>query len=223
MALPARHFWDAAFYREHAPGFMVADPRPGAPAHHVIWKGDTDQEGWFIHGYKSAWLPAALLDAHRQAGLADALFRSSRHWSVALHFNKGLAGAPPAELDAARATATNPAVLDAFALAIVATGGPPARPGIPGHEPDLTLARQHAASIDAATSELRKLVAEPGSYVSESNYFEPNWQRSFWGSNYPRLLAVKRRYDPDGLFLVHHGVGSEEWSADGFTRPAGGR
>jgi hypothetical protein len=32
---------------------------------------------------------------------------------------------------------------------------------------------------------------------------------------------VKDRYDPDGLFFVHHGVGSEDWSADGFTRLAG--
>jgi hypothetical protein len=32
------------------------------------------------------------------------------------------------------------------------------------------------------------------------------------------LREVKRTYDPDGLFFVHHGVGSEEWSADGFTR-----
>ena len=31
-------------------------------------------------------------------------------------------------------------------------------------------------------------------------------------------LEVKNRYDPDGLFFVHHGVGSERWSADGFTR-----
>jgi FAD/FMN-containing dehydrogenase len=37
-------------------------------------------------------------------------------------------------------------------------------------------------------------------------------------SNYQRLLEIKRRYDPDGLFTVHHGVGSEDWSADGFTR-----
>jgi hypothetical protein len=29
---------------------------------------------------------------------------------------------------------------------------------------------------------------------------------------------VKNLYDPDGLFFVHHGVGSERWSADGFTR-----
>ena len=66
--------------------------------------------------------------------------------------------------------------------------------------------------------ELRKLVPNAGSYVSESNFFEPNWQQSFWGSNYARLLAVKAQYDPDGLFFVHHGVGSEGWSADGFTK-----
>jgi hypothetical protein len=36
--------------------------------------------------------------------------------------------------------------------------------------------------------------------------------------NYERLLAVKDKYDPDGLFIVHHGVGSERWSQDGFTR-----
>jgi hypothetical protein len=29
---------------------------------------------------------------------------------------------------------------------------------------------------------------------------------------------VKARYDPHGLFFVHHGVGSEDWSADGFMR-----
>ena len=42
----------------------------------------------------------------------------------------------------------------------------------------------------------------------------------FWGPHYERLLAIKRRYDPDGLFFVHHGVGSEAWSDDGFTRIA---
>ena len=65
---------------------------------------------------------------------------------------------------------------------------------------------------------LLEVVDEPGSYVSESDYFESQWRRTFWGANYPRLAAVKKQYDPDGLFFVHHGVGSEQWSADGFTR-----
>ena len=54
--------------------------------------------------------------------------------------------------------------------------------------------------------------------MSESNYFNPQWQTAYWGENYARLRAVKAKYDPDGLFFVHNGVGSEAWSADGFTR-----
>jgi len=36
------------------------------------------------------------------------------------------------------------------------------------------------------------------------------------------LQTVKAKYDPEGLFFVHHGVGSEDWSDDGFTRLKGG-
>ena len=67
---------------------------------------------------------------------------------------------------------------------------------------------------------MREVAPAGGSYVSESNYFNPSWSEAFWGTNYPRLRAIKRKYDPDGLFFVHHGVGSEEWTADGFTRVA---
>ena len=92
-------------------------------------------------------------------------------------------------------------------------GEPPAYPGVAGHEPDSARARTSAQSIGRAIGELRALVPGAGSYVAESNYFEADWQQSFWGSNYARLLAVKRQTDPDGLFRVHHGVGSETWSA----------
>lgn len=45
------------------------------------------------------------------------------------------------------------------------------------------------------------MVPVKGSYLNETDYFEENWQESFWGSNYKKLLAVKNTYDPDGLFL----------------------
>ena len=215
-AMPARNWWDAAWRLANDADSVRADARPGASPGNVYWRGNAIEVNIFIYGYESIWLPATLLsDPDR---LADTLFRASRRYAVGLHFNKGLAGAPADRVAAARDTATNPAVLDAFALAIVATGAPQSGPGQPGHEPDLAKGRAQAAEVAAASDILRSVVPSPGSYVSESNYFERTFQSSYWGPNYSRLSAVKKKYDPDGLFFVHNGVGSEEWSRDGFTR-----
>jgi FAD/FMN-containing dehydrogenase len=220
-SLPARYWWDPEWRAQHRHPVFVADSRPSAHPGDVWWTGDAGQVGQFLYGFESLWLPASLLQDDSQERLVNALFASSRHWEVELHFNKGLAGAPADAIAAARDTATNPAVLDAFALAIIASGEGHAYPGLGGHEPDLTAARKEAAAVAKSMDELRKLAPNGGSYVSESNFFERVWQQSFWGSNYPRLQAVKAKYDPEGLFFVHHGVGSEEWSPDGFTRPTG--
>jgi len=218
LAAPARHLWDAEFLRKYLPDAIVSDDRPDAPRNRFAWAGDREQVGSFIHGYQSAWLPATLLQPGRQSRLVDALFAASQHRDFELHFNKGLAGAPADTIARARDTATHPQVLDAFALLICANGGPPAYPGMPGAKPDLAKARHEATAIDQAMDAIRAVAPDAGSYVSESDYFLRDWQQGFWGSNYPRLAAAKRKYDPDGLFFVHHGVGSEDWSADGFTR-----
>lgn len=211
--ISSRYWWDLT----RNPS-LIRDQRPGAPAFHGCWKGDVAQVGMLLHGFESLWLPAGLLRTGRQAALTQALFAASRHKQLELHFNKGLAGAPADAIAAARETATNPAVLDAFALVIIADGEGPAYPGMPRSPVDKVVARGNADSITAAAQELRKLVPDAGSYVSESNYFNARWQAAYWGGNYPRLRAVKARYDPDGLFFCHNGVGSEEWSADGFIR-----
>ena len=75
-------------------------------------------------------------------------------------------------LAAAKDTAMNPVVLDAFALAIIAGSSAPAFPEMTGHEPDLAAARRDADAINRAMDELLKVVTHPGSYVSESNFFE---------------------------------------------------
>ena len=241
-SLPAQRMWDMQWLKEHWPEIAIPDTnaliglfdyalahvfqqpifeiddRPEAGPNNTWWKGDAGQVGWFIWGYESLWLPASLLESDSQQRLADALFSSSRYSSVGLHFNKGLAGAPQEAIAAAKDTAMNPAVLKAFALAIVADGQGPAYPGIPGHEPSVAEGRTAAGRIDKCIDQLRAVTGQTGAYVSESNYFEKGWQQAYWGSNYPRLAVIKKKYDPDGLFFVHNGVGSEQWSPDGFTK-----
>lgn len=218
ITLLARHMWDPAFLRKFASNSIGTDDQPGAPEENIYWKGDGEQSGQFLHGYHSGWLSQDLLKDENIGQLTNAFFETSRLWSFSLHINKGLAGTRPEEKEAAANTAMNPAVLDAFALLILAGEGGPAMMGVAGHEPNMTEARDGAISMRWAMEKLKKMVPLKGSYVSETDYFEENWQESFWGSNYKKLLAVKNTYDPHGLFFVHHGVGSEDWSADGFTK-----
>jgi len=221
MAVPARHFWDADFYRQHAQQLMVPDDRPGTPDYHMVWAGNRGEVGWFIQAFQSAWLPDALLAPGRQAALADALFAASRRHGFELHFNKGMGGGEPEAIARTRDTAMNPQVTAAFALAICANGSDPAFPGMPGPRPDLAQARRTATAVERVMEALRTVAPDAGSYVSESDYFLRDWQHGFWGANYARLARAKRRYDPEGLFFVHHGVGSEGWSEDGFSHRAG--
>jgi len=217
QAIPARLFWNPAIMTA-LPGVTTSDNRPGAPKAHFHWAGDGDQVGQVIQAYQSAWLSKSLLEPDRRAALVDALVHAAATWGVSLHCNKGLAGAPDVALARTADTAMNPAVLDAFALAITGATEPPAYPGIAGHEPDVAGGRRKADLVRAALAPLLALPAKPASYISETDYFEADWQAAFWGEHYERLKRIKRRYDPDGLFFVHHSVGSEGWSADGFSR-----
>jgi FAD/FMN-containing dehydrogenase len=214
-AWDARTWWDL----DKRSSVFSRDMREGAPRHHAWGKGDQGEVGIFLHGYDSLWLPSSLLQRESQQSLADALFAASRHQMVRLHIGKGLAGAPSEVRAAARQTATNPAVVDAFTLVIIAEGErPPAYPGYARPAMNMAAARKNARDIDMAAAELRKIAPDSGSYVSESNYFNRAWQNEYWGENYPTLRTIKSKYDPEGMFFVHHGVGSEDWSADGFTR-----
>lgn len=217
-SIPFRRWWDVDWRRDHHQNVYKTDSRPGASPGNVWWNGDSFQVGWFIWGYESLWLPAALLQDDQQASLANALFAASRHNAVGLHFNKGLAGASAETIQAAKDTATNPAVLGAFALAIIGNGQQPAYPGVPNHEPDLVNGRKAAIAVHEAMNALRTIVPNGGAYVSESNYFQAGFQHAYWGANHSRLAKIKQKYDPDGLFFVHNGVGSEQWSTDGFTK-----
>jgi hypothetical protein len=63
-----------------------------------------------------------------------------------------------------------------------------------------------------------------GAYLSESDRMEPNFQWSFYGSYYPKLLALKQKFDAKNVFWAATAVGSEFFqveSVDGLPNENG--
>ncbi|KAF7340731.1 FAD-binding domain-containing protein [Mycena sanguinolenta] len=53
-------------------------------------------------------------------------------------------------------------------------------------------------------------------YSNEADVNEPHFQTTFFGPNYAKLTGIKAKYDPDDLFIVGAGVGSERWDEWGL-------
>ncbi|KAE8379903.1 hypothetical protein BDV26DRAFT_279974 [Aspergillus bertholletiae] len=92
-----------------------------------------------------------------------------------------------------------------------------------GWEPNATLAEQEAVKknlTDVEVPILRSVEGadKMGAYLNEANAYESEFQESFWGENYQRLLTIKKKWDPEGLFVVRRGVGSEQWDEWGLCR-----
>jgi hypothetical protein len=199
LTIPARKMWDPEFWKSQHPENIIPDPED---PRRYWWAGNQGEVGKSWYTYQSRWIPFAALSE------PDFLYRASRHWPVGLHLNKGLSGAAAEALQREAETSVNPKALEAAGLAILSSG-------IIG-TPDPQEAAANIARVDQAMNILKEACPGAGSYVNEADYFEENWQREFWGVHYPRLLSIKRRYDPIGLFHCHHGVGSEGWSEDGM-------
>ncbi|EUC62674.1 isoamyl alcohol oxidase, putative [Rhizoctonia solani AG-3 Rhs1AP] len=61
--------------------------------------------------------------------------------------------------------------------------------------------------VELAIAPLRLLTPGGSSYQNEGDVYEPNWETSFWGSNYDRLRELKQKFDPDSLLDCWHCVG----------------
>jgi len=48
----------------------------------------------------------------------------------------------------------------------------------------------------------------------QASLWEEDWKYAFFGDHYAALKLIKDKYDPNLLFVVSEGVGSEDWDPD---------
>lgn len=82
---------------------------------------------------------------------------------------------------------------------------------------DAMLAREDALT-NSIMPQLEAVTPGAGSYLNEANFREADWQEQFYGVNYPRLLTIKKKYDPHSLLYATTAVGSEAWTPDAAGR-----
>lgn len=187
---------------------VIMDDRPEALDGYFWWKGNAVEVGAYWGGYQGHGLPLEKLQ-NNPGELAEALFNASRTSLILLQTNKALAGEPEEARKRDETTSINPSVFNNAAFVTLADWVQNKYVGIAGHEPDEALAQEQFDGVNKAMGYITAVTPDGGSYSNEGYYFEEDWQKQFWGSNYPQLLEVKKKYDPTNLFHVHHGVGSE--------------
>lgn len=77
--------------------------------------------------------------------------------------------------------------------------------------PFVDMQAQQARITYGIMPQIEAATPDAGAYINEADFQQRDWQNVFFGSNYARLLEVKRRYDPKGVFWNAIAVGSERW------------
>ncbi|CAE6442278.1 unnamed protein product [Rhizoctonia solani] len=78
----------------------------------------------------------------------------------------------------------------------------------PNSIPEETV-RQIKTNVTRVTQEVGEVAdLDHGSYFNEADPAEPRWKQAFFGSHYSRLLRIKQKVDPNGLFTCNRCVGS---------------
>lgn len=60
----------------------------------------------------------------------------------------------------------------------------------------------------------REWSPDSGAYLNEGNPYTSEFQKAFYGENYEKLLAIKKKHDPTETLYILSGVGSENWDYD---------
>lgn len=81
----------------------------------------------------------------------------------------------------------------------------------PADATDAVIAQASETLTNDWIAKWRAVSPGSGTYMSEADINEPDFQQSFYGEYYPRLYNLKQKYDPTGLFYAPTAVGSEDW------------
>ncbi|KAK2616626.1 hypothetical protein QQS21_000449 [Conoideocrella luteorostrata] len=147
----------------------------------------------------SFWLVSRLIPEDKLTGseqeLGEALWSALQSIGSVQFFlvgGKGVQAAKPG------VNAVNPAWRKAYVHALAARGFQPFNE---------TASREAVKTLDESFEALRALTPDSGAYINEALPFERNWQETFWGANYERLLQIKRHIDPEDVLWCAPCVG----------------
>ncbi|KAM0797358.1 FAD/FMN-containing isoamyl alcohol oxidase MreA [Usnea florida] len=76
------------------------------------------------------------------------------------------------------------------------------------------MVRLQAEMTNVLVPQLEAITPGSGCYLNEGDPYQPDWQETFYGVNYPRLRAIKAKYDPNDIFYGTTAVGSDEWELE---------
>ena len=217
-AFPPAKTWDLNYWKQHKPKMVIPNNFEGSAPGQYWWAGDDGQVSEYWYTYQSWWLPIKFFALDHINQTAQLFYNASRYHNFSLHIQKGLAGGSKLALAGQTKTSLNPAAYHAATLVLMAAGTTKYYPGVKGSRLNKREAFTQLKAVNKAMALFRAAAPNTGSYANEADYFQKNWQHAFWGNNYERLLAIKNKYDPRGLFYCHHCVGSEYWQAQGMCR-----
>ncbi|KAL4062935.1 hypothetical protein J3A83DRAFT_4107888 [Scleroderma citrinum] len=76
--------------------------------------------------------------------------------------------------------------------------------------------KQTFETVHDLAETMKTIAPNSGSYFNEADVYESNYEESFWGENYPALLKIKQKYDPNGLLDCWRCVGWKGQSSENF-------
>lgn len=232
--IPFKLLWNKKY--EELIGNAIPTPYdPREPDRSYFWPANVGEISAYWLEYRSRFLMNSHFMEDTHVG-AKKLFDLAKNFytGFSIHFNKAQYAASQWAVDELRNTPMHPSIKDSFGLMIAGNSVVHYSPLVPNKYQNDTSNINDVIEFcgteiledcwalkenEKAINVFRDETPGAGAYFNEADYFEPNFQETFWGKeNYDYLYNIKQNVDPNGLFYCHNCVGSEDWEEGGMCR-----